>query len=153
MKNNVIWIAIALIVVVGLVYFLSPSQNSNQASSAPESMQNIPPAVSTLNIGSDAKLGNYLTASNGMTLYVFSNDEAGVSNCNGTCAVNWPPYLVSASNTAAAGVTGTISTVFRADGSQQIAYNGLPLYFWKGDMKAGDTTGNGVGGVWSVARP
>jgi len=38
----------------------------------------------------------------------------------------------------------------RADGSIQVTYVGLPLYYWVKDTKAGDVTGNGVGG-FSVA--
>ena len=29
-----------------------------------------------------------------MTLYLFTRDEPGVSNCAGDCLVNWPPLLV-----------------------------------------------------------
>ena len=39
------------------------------------------------------------------------------------------------------------------DGGKQLTYKGMPLYFYKGDLKAGDTKGNGVGGVWFVAKP
>jgi predicted lipoprotein with Yx(FWY)xxD motif len=46
-----------------------------------------------------------------------------------------------------------VSTITRADGSAQLTYKGMPLYFWKSDVKPGDTTGNGVGGVWSVVKP
>jgi predicted lipoprotein with Yx(FWY)xxD motif len=41
----------------------------------------------------------------------------------------------------------------RDDGSSQIAYKGKPLYYWVKDGKAGDTTGDGVMGVWHTARP
>jgi predicted lipoprotein with Yx(FWY)xxD motif len=49
-------------------------------------------------------------------------------------------------------VTGTFGTLTRADGSIQVTYNGLPLYGWQGDTKAGDVTGHGVNG-FSVAKP
>ena len=45
------------------------------------------------------------------------------------------------------------SAVTRDDGSKQWAYKGAPLYYWAKDTKAGDRTGDGVGGVWKVARP
>ena len=35
----------------------------------------------------------------------------------------------------------------------QVAINGLPLYYYADDTKAGDTTGQGVGGKWFVASP
>jgi Secreted repeat of unknown function len=28
----------------------------------------------------------------------------------------------------------------------QVTYDGLPLYYWQGDAKPGDATGQGVGG-------
>jgi predicted lipoprotein with Yx(FWY)xxD motif len=34
----------------------------------------------------------------------------------------------------------------------QWAYNGRPLYLWQKDKKPGDVTGDGVGGVWHVAK-
>src|SRR5262249_11557545 len=100
----------------------------------------------------------YLVAANGMTLYHFTKDTPGVSNCSGQCAVQWPPYTVS-SSTAAAGlpggsaVGGTISTIVRSDGTMQVTYNGEPLYFWYKDVNPGDTTGQNVGGVWFVVAP
>ena len=39
----------------------------------------------------------------------------------------------------------------RADGATQVTYGGLPLYYWQGDAKAGDVTGDGVNG-FSVAK-
>jgi len=102
----------------------------------------------------DPTLGTYLVASNGMTVYTDSKDSANVSTCTGSCASAWPPYTVAGSYvtfTGGTGVRGQISAITRADGTKQITYNGLPLYFWQGDKKAGDTTGNGVGG-FSIVR-
>jgi predicted lipoprotein with Yx(FWY)xxD motif len=28
----------------------------------------------------------------------------------------------------------------------------MPLYLWQGDKKPGDITGDGVGGVWHLAK-
>ncbi|MBU6141683.1 hypothetical protein KGO95_01005 [Patescibacteria group bacterium] len=108
-----------------------------------------------LSVASSTSLGNYLVASNGMTLYVYAKDAAGVSNCSGVCAVNWPPYqpVQNEPLLAADGVTGKLATITRDDGTMQLTYNGEPVYFWKNDTKPGDTTGQGVGGVWYVAKP
>lgn len=108
-----------------------------------------------LNTATSADLGTYLIAGNGMTLYRFTKDTSGVSTCTEECAVKWPPYVVSASApiTAGSGVMGNISTIKRADGTMQARYDGQPLYFWAKDMKAGDTTGNNVNGVWFVVKP
>ncbi len=92
--------------------------------------------------------GEILTDAKGMSLYTFDKDGAGVSNCSGDCAVKWPPV------TAAAGAKADneLSLVTRQDGSQQWAFKGKPLYFWKGDKKPGDVTGDGMGGVWHLAK-
>ncbi len=87
----------------------------------------------------------------GMTLYTFDKDAAGSgkSVCNGPCAVNWPPLMVS----DGASTSGNWSIVTRDDGKKQWAYKGKPLYTWIKDQKPGDTTGDGFNKVWAVAKP
>jgi predicted lipoprotein with Yx(FWY)xxD motif len=87
-----------------------------------------------------------LTASNGMTLYVFDKDQGGEPKCNGKCAVNWPPYIAAADETK----PEIWQTVQRADGTAQWTYAGKPVYFFKGDEAAGDTKGDGKDGVWHI---
>jgi predicted lipoprotein with Yx(FWY)xxD motif len=90
-----------------------------------------------------------------MTLYQSTKDAIGVSNCTGACATAWPPYTVSAAAaatlTADPGVAGKIGTMKRADGSLQVTYRGLPLYFFTQDTKPGDTTGEAINGFTEVA--
>lgn len=120
----------------------------------------IPPAGGggglTVATGNSAALGAVLTGADGKTLYVLTKDSANASTCTGTCATNWPPLTVPAGGagvTPGAGVTGTFSTFARADGSMQVAINGKPLYYFAADTKAGDTNGQGQGGVWFAATP
>jgi len=90
-----------------------------------------------------------LTNAKGFTLYWFVPDTSTKSNCNGSCAAIWPP--VKGPATAGTGVTGTLATITRADGSTQATYNGHPLYTYSGDTGPGQTNGNGLnvnGGVW-----
>jgi predicted lipoprotein with Yx(FWY)xxD motif len=109
----------------------------------------------TLSASRNEELGQFLVGSNGMTVYSFANDEAGVSNCSGDCATAWPPVTVPFPELvgAAANVTGELGTIEREDGTYQVTYNGMPLYYWQDDQAPGDTTGNGVGDVWSVVAP
>lgn len=92
-----------------------------------------------------------LIGPDGRTLYVFSRDVAGSgkSNCVDTCAANWPALGVAAT----AKPIGDYTIITRAGGQQQWAYKGMPLYYFVKDTKAGDRSGDGVGGVWKVARP
>jgi predicted lipoprotein with Yx(FWY)xxD motif len=95
-------------------------------------------------IGSHGTL--MVAASNGMTLYTFTKDVAGsgTSACTDGCLTNWPALTVAAGDTPTGDstVTGTLGTIVRADnGSTQVTYNGLPLYFFAKDTAPGDTNG------------
>jgi predicted lipoprotein with Yx(FWY)xxD motif len=100
-------------------------------------------------------LGSFLVDQDGATLYMLTKDSSGTSTCTGTCAATWPPFTVSAGGSAAAGsgVSGTIGTITRPDGTTQVAINGQPLYHYSGDSAAGDTNGQGVDGTWFVVLP
>jgi predicted lipoprotein with Yx(FWY)xxD motif len=107
----------------------------------------------TVQMSNVAKLGNILTDSAGMTLYVFKNDTPGTSNCIDTCAQNWPPLTIDEGQepVAGTGVAGTLDFIDRSDGSYQVTYNGMPLYRFIGDKQPGDTNGQGLlNGAWSV---
>jgi len=103
------------------------------------------------NTASEKTIGSQqvLVDSNGMTLYWFAIDTSSKSNCSGQCATYWPP--VKGPLTAGSGVTGTLSTITRSDGSTQATYDGHPLYTYIGDKSPGQATGNGKnlsGGLW-----
>ena len=90
-----------------------------------------------------------LTNSKGLTLFWFAPDTSTTSNCNGQCATYWPP--VKGPVTAGTGVTGTLGTITRSDGTTQATYDGHPLYTYVGDTAPGQAKGNGLnlsGGLW-----
>lgn len=98
----------------------------------------------------------------GATLYTNTKDPAGSSSCTGACATTWPPLTVNAGEKVAAGsgVTGTIGTFARPDGSTQVTYNGKALYYYSGDKPCtstdstcGDVNGQGLAGIWFAATP
>jgi len=107
----------------------------------------------TVGTATAPSLGTYLTGADGKTLYTFVGDGPNDSTCTGECATAWPPFTVAAGGqpTPGAGVTGKLGTLTRADGTTQVSYDGLPLYYWQGDAKPGDTTGDGVSG-FSIAK-
>ena len=88
--------------------------------------------------------GDVIAGDNGMTLYTFKKDGEGMSNCYDACADNWPPYIAEAGAKPMDGY----SLVERKDGGMMWAYDGKPLYYFKGDAKKGDMAGDGVGGAW-----
>ncbi len=81
----------------------------------------------------------------GRTVYTFDKDEANKSNCAGGCLVKWPAF-VAKPEAKAQGEFGVIE----ANGVRQWTYNSQPLYYFVGDVKPGDRTGDGMGGVWHV---
>jgi predicted lipoprotein with Yx(FWY)xxD motif len=90
-----------------------------------------------------------LTNAGGFTLYWFAPDTPARSTCYGTCAGYWPPLTGTPS--AGPGVTGTLGTIKRSDGTTQITYNGHPLYTYVGDTAPGQAFGNNLnlnGGLW-----
>ena len=101
-------------------------------------------------------LGKILTDSEGRTLYRFTRDTPNVSSaCYGQCATTWPPLLIDKDNpVAGAGLDGNLLGVLtRTDGTRQVMYNGMPLYYYAPDAKPGDTNGQRLRDVWFIVKP
>ncbi len=64
----------------------------------------------------------------------------------------WPPFTVAAGSkpVTASGLVGTFATTNLPDGTNQVTYNGSPLYLFTGDKAAGTASGQGVEGKWFV---
>ncbi len=90
-----------------------------------------------------------LTNANGLTLYSFAPDTPTASQCYGSCAAYWPP--VTGTTAAGQGLPGKVGTITRTDGTEQLTYNGHPLYTYIGDTAPGQAKGNNLnlnGGLW-----
>ncbi len=87
----------------------------------------------------------------GMTVYTFDKDTAnnGKSACVDQCAKAWPPVVADSD----AKPEGEYSVIMRADGTEQWAHRGMPLYTFVKDTKPGDKKGDNVKNVWHVATP
>ena len=121
----------------------TPAAGGNSSSAAPATASGS--TVTEKTIGSQ----QVVVDSSGMTLYWFAIDTPTKSNCSGQCATFWPP--VKGPLTAGSGVTGTLGTITRSDGTTQATYDGHPLYTYVGDKSPGQATGNGKnlsGGLW-----
>jgi predicted lipoprotein with Yx(FWY)xxD motif len=105
----------------------------------------------------NSSLGSILVNSSGRTVYLFKADSGTSSACAGSCATAWPPLLATGKPTAASGAKGSlVGTATRSDGTQQVTYNGHPLYLFVKDTKAGQTNGQGVtafGAAWFALSP
>jgi len=145
-RRNPLRMLLALLAVAAAAAVLAACSSSATSSASDSSS----PAAATAGSLKTATIGGatVLTNAEGFTLYSFAPDTPTKSNCNGTCAQNWPPMTGPAT---AAGVTGTFGTIKRSDGSVQATFDGHPLYTFVGDTTPGQAKGNGLnaaGGLW-----
>jgi predicted lipoprotein with Yx(FWY)xxD motif len=138
---------------VGGVWFIvPPGATHGPYAAAPD--EGTPVPASSVQIGFTEELGPFLTDAEGMTVYLFTKDEtAGESACYDDCATAWPPVPATDGMTLPPGISGTLSAIERTDGSQQMTYNDIPLYYFAKDAAPGDTTGQDVGDVWYIVTP
>jgi predicted lipoprotein with Yx(FWY)xxD motif len=149
--RNGLRMLLALPVIAAAAAVLAACSSSGTSStSGGGSTSTSSPAAATAGSLKTATIGGatVLTTANGFTVYSFAPDTSTKSNCNGTCAQNWPPVKGPAT---ASGVKGTFGTIKRSDGSTQATFDGHPLYAFVGDTAPGQAKGNGLnaaGGVW-----
>jgi predicted lipoprotein with Yx(FWY)xxD motif len=100
--------------------------------------------------------GKILADGQGRALYLFTGDKSSTSTCAGACASAWPPVAASAMPMAGGGVSQSLlGTSKRADGTEQLTYNGHPLYYFSADTGSGMAKGQGVkafGSDWYVVN-
>lgn len=104
-------------------------------------------------ISSKEGIGNYLTDTEGMTLYWFAKDSTGQSSCSGGCLEKWPIFYRETVAPPDGVLADDFATITREDGAKQTTFRGYPLYYFVNDKAAGDTTGEGLKEVWFVVDP
>jgi predicted lipoprotein with Yx(FWY)xxD motif len=108
----------------------------------------------SLNVATNATLGQILVGNNDMTLYMFAKDGPNQSNCTGSCLGLWSPLLTQGNPNLGAGVDKTlVGTATLPSGGMVVTYNKMPLYTYSKDTKAGDTTGQKFANNWYVVSP
>ena len=154
------FLMVATLLVTGIAVLACSSGAAATASPAASVAASVAPSAAagaTVEAKDVGTIGTVLVASsNGMTVYTFSKDvkDSGTSACTGGCIAKWPAVTVPAGGTPAAGtgVTGALGTITRTDdGTLQVTYNGLPLYFFANDKAPGDA--NGVYENWAAVKP
>jgi predicted lipoprotein with Yx(FWY)xxD motif len=116
-----------------------------------------PPPRTDIHLDSNAVVGTHIVDKDGKSLYYFSNDVNGTSNCTGGCLTAWPIfYADSATTTFTGGLSGSdFKTITTSAGAKQTTYKGWPLYYYApgGTQElAGETKGEGSNNVWFVAK-
>ena len=134
----------------------APAASSSSSSSSTSSTSTA--AASGEQIGTTkGSPGTYLTADDGRAIYLWVADTGSKSVCSGACAHAWPPVETKGKPTAGAGVDASkLGTTTRSDGSQQVTYDGHPLYYFIADKSAGQLTGQGsnsFGAKWWLVAP
>lgn len=123
-----------------------------------------PAAEASVKLRTDAALGVVLTDKSNRTLYSFANDVNGENNCSGGCAALWPVFYAGDNLTQSLLASGLnlsdFATVTTAGGVKQTTYKGWPLYYYaplaggtNTAEAAGENKGEGIGGIWHVAKP
>lgn len=110
------------------------------------------PTGETLSLRTTDRYGDVVVGPEGLSLYMFEPDpnDGSESVCTGGCADAWPPLTVEDESAIATGdgISGSVGTVERDDGTLQVTLNGWPLYYFQGDSAPGDVSGVGVNSVW-----
>jgi predicted lipoprotein with Yx(FWY)xxD motif len=142
-----------VVAVAALVITLTTGGNAKTHQTTQRGAQTAAQADSAIAIRSTA-LGKILVDTNGRTLYLFEADKPNASNCTGACLSIWPALATSGKPMAGAGVVATkIGTIATSGGKRQVTYNSHPLYYYAGDQKPGDTSGQALdqfGAKWYV---
>jgi predicted lipoprotein with Yx(FWY)xxD motif len=102
--------------------------------------------LSTVTIKGHAYLGTQVIDGAGGVLIVPVYAYSGGTACSGECAVDFPPLYAQGSPGLATGLTGTVGTVTRADGSHQRTWNGKALYVFGNEGLAIGQSGISVAG-------
>lgn len=125
---------------------------TEDTSETPTTAPTGPATVST----AETDLGEVLVDADGMTLYLFTNDEGTTTGASGDLLEAWPPLTVESEDALVAGDDvdeALLGTAEQADGRIWVTYNGRLLYRYAGDAAPGDTDGHGLGDVWFAITP
>ena len=146
MKKILYLLSIILIFSGGLIMTQCTSSNS--------------PATSSylVNLTKSTTLGYYMTDQKGYALYFFSNDANGTNNCTGGCTASWPIFNVTGLTQAqlSPGLLLSDFNTIAATSGTQLTYKGWPLYYYAPNgyqEPAGQIAGDGIDGIWFVAKP
>jgi predicted lipoprotein with Yx(FWY)xxD motif len=110
----------------------------------------------TIAVAQNKTWGATLTLKDGHTLYRLTKDSTNKSVCTGKCATVWLPVLLASGQTKPVGSgVSHLGSFTRANGTHQVTYEGIPLYTFVGDKKAGAVTGNikDTWGQWWSINP
>jgi predicted lipoprotein with Yx(FWY)xxD motif len=128
----------------------APTTTESQAAMV-AALAKVGPATATGKTVSLAKSpkGIFLIGPNGHTVYIFTKDKGTTTACTTSeCMEYWPALKETGTPTWGPGINGAMVSVVNG----QVAYYGHLLYYFKGDMKPGDTNGTTIAD-WDLLGP
>jgi predicted lipoprotein with Yx(FWY)xxD motif len=141
---------------VALLAACSSAASSSSASSTPAAAASGTGTALVITTKSSSA-GDFLTNGSGQAIYMWAKDSMNSSACSGACASAWPPVTTTGALTAAGSANkADLSTFTRSNGTKQVAYDGHPLYYFVGDSKPGEISGqgsDGFGAKWWLVNP
>jgi predicted lipoprotein with Yx(FWY)xxD motif len=129
-----------------------------------------PSTLTEITVGGKQVLGALISTLAGVkadAVYSYSKDSSSTSACTGACATAWPPLLTDGTPGLESPLSaGKLGAIHRADGTEQVTYNGKPLYFYSREtptkvvaddgLSFNTGTGNGLkagGGEFQLVTP
>ncbi|MEU5975097.1 hypothetical protein [Streptomyces sp. NPDC047315] len=107
-----------------------------------------PAGFSTVQVA-DSSVGRILVDDKGRTLYGFTKDKPGASNCDADCVAVWPALTTARDIAAGPGTEASLLTETKLEeGAEQAVYGDWPLYYYVGDTAPGDVNGQGLDDEW-----
>ncbi len=137
---------------IGLFFIAACGSTNTPSQAAASPTPAASPSVGEASVTVGGTQEMVLTTPAGLTLYYLTSDVATAPKCTAACLGFWPPLLSTGTPVGMAGMSGTLTVVQNANGSQ-VAYNGHLLYAFAKDKAMGDVNGEGVkafGGTWHV---
>ncbi|GAB3146473.1 hypothetical protein GCM10027290_28320 [Micromonospora sonneratiae] len=139
----------------------TPEATSNAAPAPVATTEAAPKQAGTPQVLTVAKVDKFepfLVNAKGRTIYRFDNDltQPPTTRCLADCAKTWEPVLVGTGGLQISGnqiEQDQVGTIARPDGGEQVTLKGWPLYYFKDDLRLGQTAGHGVGGKWFAITP
>lgn len=144
--------SLALAACGGSSYSAGTSSKSNAAAATTVASSSASSGAVVKTAANSTLAATVLTDSSGMTLYRLSGEQAGRFICTGAgCLQIWHPLTAPATGAPSGGV-GSLGTVKRPDGSEQVTYHGMPLYTFASDQQPGDAKGQRLKdvGTWNA---
>lgn len=98
--------------------------------------------------------GTVLATTAGLTLYMRVGDSQVHSGCYSICTTVWYPWVTNGAPQATGGILPAyIGVLTSTENTEQVAYDGHPLYSYSGDHAPGQINGEGLGGIWYAMTP